>query len=139
MREARKVRANPARARLRSLRQTPLERGDSLPEQRWWRAFPRLPLVDDGFPRRAHQCGQLRLAPPARATQRANPHIVIVGHTSPTSMAHDGPPASLVAQSTTAETPWPRRESREPGGGERSSACHRSPAGDRRGPLIAAS
>ena len=39
----------------------------------------------------------------------------------PRSMAHDGPPASPVAHSTTAETPWPRRESRGPGGGERSS------------------
>ena len=71
------------RARFRSLRQTPVERGDSLPEQGRRRAFPRLPLIDDGLPRRAHQRGQLRLAQPACATQRANLHCVVVGHTGP--------------------------------------------------------
>ena len=44
-----------------------------------------------------------------------------------------------VAHSTTAETPWPRRESRGPGGGERSSGCHRSPAAARPAPPPAAS
>ena len=33
------------------------ERGESLPEQGRGRAFPRLPLIDNGFPRRAHQGG----------------------------------------------------------------------------------
>ena len=42
------------RARFRSLRQTPVEHGDSLPEHRRWTALPRLPLVDDGFPRGTH-------------------------------------------------------------------------------------
>ena len=56
------------RSRLRARRQTPVERGDSLPEQGRRRALPRLPLVDDGLPRRAHQPGQLPLAHPACAT-----------------------------------------------------------------------
>ena len=60
--------ATPTQSRLRSLWQTPVERSDSLPEQRRRRAFPRLPLVDDGFVRRAHQGSQLRLAQFARAT-----------------------------------------------------------------------
>ena len=34
-----------------------VERGESLPEQGRGRAFPRLPLIDHGFPRRAHQGG----------------------------------------------------------------------------------
>ena len=60
------------------------ERGDSLPEQGRRRAFSRLPLIDDGFVRRAHQRGQLRLVQPVRATQRANPHIVVVWNVGPT-------------------------------------------------------
>ena len=60
------------------------ERGDSLPEQGRRRAFSRLPLIDDGFVRRAHQPGQLRLVQPVRATQRANPHIVVVWNVGPT-------------------------------------------------------
>ena len=71
------------RARFRSLRQTPVEHGDSLPEQRRRRAFPRFPLVDDGFPRRAHQRGQLRLAQSSRATNRANLRVVIVWNAGP--------------------------------------------------------
>ena len=49
-------------------------------------------------------------------------------------MAHDGPPAPPIGHSTTAETPWRRRESRGPGAGERWSACHRSPAAARPAP-----
>ena len=62
---------------------SPVERGDSLPEHGRRRAFPRLPLIDDGLPRRAHQRGQLRLAQAARATKRANLHIVVAWHTRP--------------------------------------------------------
>ena len=72
------------RARFRSLRQPPVEHGDSLPEHRRWTALPRLPLVDDGFPRGTHERGQLRLAHPVRTTQRANLHIVVVRHAGPT-------------------------------------------------------
>ena len=60
-----------------------VERGDSLPEHGRRRAFPRFPLVDDGLVRRAHQCGQLRLAQPARATQRTNLQVVVVRHIGP--------------------------------------------------------
>ncbi len=59
------------------------ERGEALPEQGQRRAFARLPLVDDGLPRRAHQRGQLRLAQPTCATQRADLLSVVVGYTSP--------------------------------------------------------
>ena len=62
---------------------SPRERDESLPEQRRRRAFPRLPLVDDGFVRRAHQGGQLRLAQFARATKRTNLHVVVLGHAGP--------------------------------------------------------
>ena len=72
------------RARFRLLRQPPVEHGDSLPEHRRWTALPRLPLVDDGFPRGTHERGQLRLAHPARTTQRANLDIVVVRHAGPT-------------------------------------------------------
>ena len=54
-------------------------------------------------------------------------------------MAHDGPPASPVDHSTTAETPWQRRESRGPGAGERSFGSHRSPAAARPAPPPVAS
>ena len=62
---------------------SPVEHGDSLPEHGRRRAFPRLPLIDDGLPRRAHQRSQLRLAQAARATQRANLHIVVAWHAGP--------------------------------------------------------
>ena len=62
---------------------SPVERGEALPEQGRRRAFPRLPLIDDGLPCRAHQCGQLRLAQAARATQRANLLSVVLGHIGP--------------------------------------------------------
>ena len=62
---------------------SPVERGDSLPEHGRRRAFPCLPLIDDGLPRRAHQRGQLCLAQAARASKRANLHIVVVWHTRP--------------------------------------------------------
>ena len=71
------------RARFRSLRQTPVEHGDSLPEQRRRRAFPRLPLVDHGFPRRTHQGGQLRLAQSARATNCQNLRVVVAWNAGP--------------------------------------------------------
>ena len=58
---------------------------------------------------------------------------------SPTSMAHDDRLGGPSDHNTTAETPWPRRESREPGAGERWSRCHRSPAAARPAPLIEAS
>ena len=73
----------PARARLRSRWRTPVKRGDSLPEQGRRRAFPRLPLVDDGFMRRAHQRGQLRLAQSARAANCANLLVVVTWHAGP--------------------------------------------------------
>ena len=57
----------------------------------------------------------------------------------PKSMAHDGRLGGPSAHSTTAETPWQPRESREPGGGERSSGCHGSPAAARPAPPPAAS
>ena len=47
---------------------SPVERGESLPEQGRRHTFPRFPLIDDGFSRRAHQRGQLRLTQPACAT-----------------------------------------------------------------------
>ena len=47
------------------------------------RAFPRLPLVDDGFMRRAHQRGQLRLAQSARAANCANLLVVVTWHAGP--------------------------------------------------------
>ena len=47
------------------------------------RAFPRLPLIDDGLPRRAHQGGQLPLAQAARATKRANLLSVVAWNASP--------------------------------------------------------
>ena len=81
--------ANPARTRLRSLRQMSVERDDSLPEQGRRRAFPRLPLVDDGLPCRAHQRGQLRLAHAARATKRANLHIVVAWNARPSHALRD--------------------------------------------------
>ena len=62
---------------------SPVERGDSLPEDGRWAAFTCLPLVDDGLPRRAHQRGQLPLAQPACVTERANLLVVVVGHTGP--------------------------------------------------------
>ena len=62
---------------------SPVERGDSLPEQGRRRAFPRLPLIDDGFSRRAHQRDQLRLAQRARATNRPNLRVVIVWNAGP--------------------------------------------------------
>ena len=71
------------RVRLRSCHQTPVERGDSLPEHGRRRACPRLPLVDDGLVRRAHECDQLRLAQPARATQCANLRIVVAWNAGP--------------------------------------------------------
>ena len=60
-----------------------MERGDSLPEHGRRRAFPRLPLIDDGLPRRAHQRGQLRLAQAARATKRANLLSVVAWNAGP--------------------------------------------------------
>ena len=66
-----------ARVRLRSCRQTPVERGDSLPEHGRRRACPPLPLVDDGLPCRAHQRGQLPLAQSVCATKRANLRVVV--------------------------------------------------------------
>ena len=74
----------------------------------------------------------------ARDAPRESAHRSRLAHWS-RSMARDDHLGGPSAHSTTAETSWPRRESREPGGGERSSACHRSPAGVRRGPLIAGS
>ena len=62
---------------------SPVERGDSLPEHGRRRAFPRLPLVDDGFVRRTHQRGQLRLAHAARATNRANLRVVVAWNAGP--------------------------------------------------------
>ena len=47
---------------------------------------------------------------------------------SPNSAAPVGPPAAPIDRNTTAETPWPQRESHAPGAGERSSGCHKSPA-----------
>ena len=44
------------------------ERGEALAEQGRRRTFARLPLINDGLPRRAHQRGQLRLTQPACAT-----------------------------------------------------------------------
>ena len=70
-------------ARPSPARHSPVEHGDSLPEHGRRRAFPRLPLIDDGLPRRAHQRGQLRLAQAARATKRANLLSVVVGHAGP--------------------------------------------------------
>ena len=60
-----------------------VERGDSLPEHGRRRAFPRLPLIDDGLPRGAHQRGQLRLAQAARATKRANLLSVVAWNAGP--------------------------------------------------------
>ena len=57
----------------------------------------------------------------------------------PTSMAPDDRLGELSAQSTTAETLWHRQKLREPGGDERWSGCHRSPAAARPAPLPAAS
>ena len=60
--------------------------GDSLhssPEDGRWATFTCLPLVDNGFVRRTHQGGQLRLAQPACATNRANLLSVVVGHNGP--------------------------------------------------------
>ena len=57
----------------------------------------------------------------------------------PRSMARDDHLGGPSAHSTPAETPWLRRESRGPGGGERSSGCHRSPGAARLGPPTAAS
>ena len=54
-------------------------------------------------------------------------------------MARDDHLGGPCAHSTTAETPWPRRESHGLGGGERSSGCHRSPAAARPAPPPAAS
>ena len=62
---------------------SPVERGDALPEHGRRRAFPRLPLIDNGLPRRAHQRGQLRLAQAARATKRANLLSVVAWNTGP--------------------------------------------------------
>ena len=45
-----------------------------------------------------------------------------------TSMARDDRLGEPSAHSTTAETPWHRRESRGPGAVERLSGCHKSPA-----------
>ena len=48
----------------------------------------------------------------------------------PRSMARNDHLGGPSAHSTTAETPWPQRESREPEGGEKWSGCHKSlPAG----------
>ena len=120
------------RSRFRSLRQTLVEHGDSLPEQRRRRAFPRLPLVDDGFPRRAHQRGQLRLAQSARATHRTNLRGVVAWNAGPgqwrtTIIWADRPPKV-------------RPPKRSGSGGSRTSpkaaegrlACHRLPAAARR-------
>ena len=49
----------------------------------------------------------------------------------PKSMARDDHLGGPSAHSTTAETPWHRRESRGPGAGERSSWCHKSLAAGR--------
>ena len=57
----------------------------------------------------------------------------------PRSMARDDHLGGPSAHSTTAETPWLRRESREPGAVERWSGCHRSLAAARPAPLPAAS
>ena len=124
------------RARFRSLRQTPVEHSDSLPEHGRRRAFPRLPLVDDGFPRRAHQGGQLRLAQPARATQRANLRIVVAWHAGPGQWRATIIWANRVAHSTTAETPWQRRSraSPEPAKGGPGVIGHRQPPVPRRRP-----
>ena len=56
----------------------------------------------------------------------------------PTSMARDGPPTSLVAHSTTAETPWQRRESRGPEAakGRPRVIGHRQPPVSRRRPRV---
>ena len=62
---------------------SPVECGDSLPEHGRRRAFPRLPLIDDGLPRCAHQRGQLRLAQAARATKRANLLSVVAWNAGP--------------------------------------------------------
>ena len=62
---------------------SPVECGDSLPEHGRRRAFPRLPLIDDGLPRCAHQCGQLPLAQSARATKRANLRVVVAWNAGP--------------------------------------------------------
>ena len=57
----------------------------------------------------------------------------------PRSMVRDDRLGEPSAHSTTAETPWPRRESRGPGGGERSSGYHRLPADVRPAPPPVAS
>ena len=62
---------------------SPVECGDSLPEHGRRRAFPRLPLIDDGLPRCAHQRGQLPLAQSARATKRANLRVVVAWNAGP--------------------------------------------------------
>ena len=85
-------------------------------------AFPCLPLVDDGFPRRAHQRDQLRLAQSARRSPWAR---------WPKSMAHDDHPAEPVGHSRRGETAWRPRALPALGGGERWSGCHRSPAAAR--------
>ena len=63
----------PAQARLRSLPQTLVERDDSLPEHQRWAALTRLP-INDGFPHRAHQRGQLPLATRVRDAARESAH-----------------------------------------------------------------
>ena len=65
------------------LRARTVECGDSLPEHGRRRAFPRLPLIDDGLPRCAHQRGQLPLAQSARATKRANLRVVVAWNAGP--------------------------------------------------------
>ncbi len=116
-----------------------VERGDSLPEHGRRRAFPRFPLVDDGLVRRAHQCGQLRLAQPARATQRTNLQVVVVRHI--------GPRQWLATIGWANRPPIVRPPKRRgiggsragPGAVERLSGCHKSPAGARPVPPLAAS
>ena len=88
----------------------------------------------------AHPIGRRRLCAPRRPawpiapdSTHARDAVRESAHRSrlerwPRSMARDDHLGGPSAHSTTAETPWPRRESRARGAGERSSGCHRSPA-----------
>ena len=56
---------------------------DSLPEKRRWRAFPRLPLIDDGLTGGADQARESSLADVEVSAQRFELHVIVLGNGGP--------------------------------------------------------
>ena len=97
-------------------------------------ALPCFPLIDDGLSRGTHPGREPRLTQAQTPAHGPDADVVVDRHRRlrerrTTIGWADCPPIC-----TTAETPWPRRESRGPGGGERSSGYHRLPADVRPAP-----